>query len=210
MAAKYSLMPNESVILQESSVAHGGVMAGFTDDLMLTNLNIVCINKGILGNTKNIFQYPLSQIKRYNGKPQAVLGKLSNGTATLDIFFVDGRKESFYFNSLGNKRKINQWINEIINVVCGDDPLKESEGKASYIEPDSVAGAVLDAANQVKDMGAELLGSLGIKPGFLKSVTGASSEPERVSRKCSSCSAPLVGFKGKAVKCKYCDTVQTL
>ena len=210
MAAKFSLMPNEAVILQETSVAHGGIMSGYTDEIMLTNLNIYCVSKGLLGNTKGVYKYPLNQLKKYNGRPQAVLGKLSNGTSTLDLYMIDGSKESFYFNSLSNKRKINQWITEITKAVSGDEALNEVNGRESFVDPNSVAGAVVDVASQVKDAGVEILGSLGIKPGFLKSVAGGSSAPERVSRKCISCSAPLVGVKGKAVKCKYCDTVQTL
>ena len=45
MAAKYNLMPNESIILKETGVAHGGVMAIYTDELMLTNLNIVSLRR---------------------------------------------------------------------------------------------------------------------------------------------------------------------
>lgn len=210
MATNFSLMPNEAVILQEASVAHGGVSAGFTDDLILTNLGIICVNKGFFGNTKNVYRYPLRQIKRYNGKPQAVLGKLSNGEATLDIFMIDGSKESFYFDSLTNKRKIGKWISEITKTICGDEDIDDLSDRDSFIDPNSVAGAVVDVVNQVKGAGAEILGSLGIKPGFLKSLNGSSATPERVSKKCVSCTAPLVGIRGKAVKCKYCDTVQIL
>jgi hypothetical protein len=34
--------------------------------------------------------------------------------------------------------------------------------------------------------------------------------PERVARKCSSCSAPISGIKGQVVCCHYCDSDQQL
>ena len=209
MAAKYDLLPNESVILQESSVAHGGIMAIYTDDLILTNLNVICVSKGMFGNTKGVYKYSLNQLKKYNGKPQAVMGKLSNGTATLDLFFTDGTKESFNFQT-GNKRRIYRWIEEITKVICGDSDDVYVQ-RSNMIDPDSFAGAVVDATKQVREAGAEILGSLGFKPGFFKAATGSIQQgPEKTSKKCFSCSAPLVGYKGKTVKCKYCDTEQTL
>ena len=39
--ASYKLMPNEIVIKQDSCVAHGGVMAIYTGELILTNYNLI-------------------------------------------------------------------------------------------------------------------------------------------------------------------------
>ena len=74
---------------------------------------------------------------------------------------------------------------------------------------DSVLGAFKEVGEQFKEVGSELLGSLGFKPGKQK-TSSASQESERVSKKCVSCSAPLVGNRGQVVKCKYCDTEQIL
>lgn len=41
-----------------------------------------------------------------------------------------------------------------------------------------------------------------------KVENGASSE--KVTKKCISCSAPLIGGKRKTIHCKYCDTDQIL
>lgn len=41
-------MTNElMILLQESSVTHGGMIAIYTDNLILTSLNLVCVNKGM-------------------------------------------------------------------------------------------------------------------------------------------------------------------
>ncbi|WP_416143786.1 PH domain-containing protein [Planococcus koreensis] len=77
---KVNLMPNESIILKSKNVMHGGLMANYTDELILTNQNIIHVKKGVFGNTKNVKKYPLNQIKIFNGKSQAILGKQRNGS----------------------------------------------------------------------------------------------------------------------------------
>ena len=215
MAGKYRLMPNESMILQESSVAHGGVMAIYTDDLMLTSLNLVCVNKGMFGNTKNVFVYPLSQIKRFNGKPQVMMGKLSNGTATLDVYLNSGECESFNFQT-GNKRNIKKWIDAIISVIGGGDGQTGNgyDDDDDDYDSDTLVDAFREVGDQFKDVGNEFLDALGFKPRkkapkAAASVAGAVAS-EKISKKCMSCSAPLIGYRGQTVKCKYCDTEQTL
>ena len=207
MAAKYNLMPNEFIILKETGVAHGGLMAIYTDELMLTNLNIVCTSKGMFGGTKNIFQYPLNQIKRYNGKPQAIMGKLSNGTQCLEVYFMNGSSESFNFQS-SNKATINKWIKEINRILVGDSQDDENTQDDDY-DPNTLVGAFKEVGSQFKDVGTELLGSLGFNPGRKKSAQ-VEQGPVKISKKCISCSAPLVGYKGKVIKCRYCDAEQTL
>lgn len=215
MAGNYRLMPNESMILQESRVAHGGVMAIYTDDLMLTSLNLVCINKGMLGNTKNVFVYPLNQIKRFNGKPQVMMGKLSNGMATLDIYFINGGCESFNFQT-GNKRNIKKWIDAIISVIGGGDGQAGSgyDYDTDDYDSDTLVGAFREVGGQFKDVGNEFLDVLGFKQRTKSPKTATSAAgmvtSEKISKKCMSCSAPLIGFRGQTVKCRYCDTEQTL
>ena len=206
MAVNIGLMPNESIILQEVSVAHGGVMAIYTDELYLTNLNLICVSKGMFGNTKKTFKYPLNQIKMYNGKPQAVMGKLSNGTACLDIYFLNGT-ESFNFQS-ANKKKINAWIEAISNVLGRGNGQTDYPDDSEYDDDETVIGAFKEVGEEFKEVGKELFGAFGIKT--KKPTKNATAETGKISKKCMSCSAPLTGNKGQVVKCRYCDTEQTL
>ena len=48
---------DEIVITKDVSVAHGGVMAIYTDELILTNKKIICLHKGMFGGTKTIFHF---------------------------------------------------------------------------------------------------------------------------------------------------------
>lgn len=205
-APKINLAPNESIILKEACVAHGGVMAIYTDELILTNLNLICISKGMFGNTKKVYYYPLSQLKQYNGKAQVIMGKLSNGLETLELYFVNGT-ESFNFQS-HNKRTINRWIEEISNVVgckaAGFHSLNNEDDDED--DSDTLAGVI----NEFKEAGNEILNAFGFKPKKKNNTTPTQQEPTVINKKCMSCSAPLVGKKGTVVQCKYCDTEQTL
>ena len=207
MAKEYRLMPNESVILKEVSVAHGGIMASTTDELLLTNMNIICVDKGIFGNTKGFFQYPLSQIKKYNGKPQVMMGKRSNGTRALEVYFLNGEVEYFSFAS-GNKKKINQWVEAINKVVVGATVEQNPEADDNeYDDEDTLVGAFKEVGDEFKEIGSELLGAIGIQK---KKKKNTKNQVQRVTQKCVSCSAPLAGVKGQVVKCSYCDTEQVL
>ena len=209
MAVNYGLMPNESILLKEVSVAHGGVMAAYTDELILTNLNLICVGKGIFGNNKGIKKYPLHQIKIYDGKPQAMQGKLSNGTPALEVYFMNGATESFSFQS-GNKKKIEQFIQGISKALgVSNNSFGYETETNDDVDDDSLIGAFKEVGEEFADVGKELLGVIGIKPGKKKN-NGVATGPVHMTKKCMSCSAPLSGMQGSTIKCKYCDTIQTL
>ena len=188
--AKYNLQPNEVVVLTESNVMHGGMMAVYTDELMLTNLNLVLTKKGILGNGKGVLTFPISQIKVWEGRAQAIAGKARNGTPVLDVFFVNGQ-ERFSFQS-GGKRKIAEWSNRINEVVT------------RTAAPAPQAGAALPGAEVVA-------GALADTFKVFKGRFGSGSQaPAQVSGKCRSCGAPVSGVRNQPVTCGYCGTAQQL
>lgn len=197
--AKFNLQPDEAIILQETSVEHGfGLTSAYTDELYLTTRNIYCINKGVFGNTKNIFCYPLNQVKRANDRPQVILGKKSNGTPSLDIYFMNSH-ESFSFQS-GNKSKIKKWIQEIYKALGFVD-----DGTEEFDDSDTPIGELKSAFNDaMSDLG------INFQFGKKKATTNQTQANTKVTKRCISCSAPLVGIKGQTIRCKYCDTDQTL
>lgn len=131
--AKFSLLPNESIILKTERVKHGGMFAIYTDDLILTSQNLVVVCKGTFGNTKDVVRYPLNQIKMYNGEPQALLGTAQNGTPQLEVYFLNGQQEAFGFQSMG-KKEITQWINAICKAVTGHESSTMSTTSAFAID----------------------------------------------------------------------------
>ncbi len=172
MADNLGLDYDEVVILKEISVAHGGVMAIYTDELVLTNKKLICVSKGLFGGTKKIYHYPLDQIKVFNGVPQVQQGQLSNGIPCLDVYLVDG-EEHFNFQSK-NKRKIALWIKEIHKLFGGNFAYSGVRMSSSYDEDideeenlseddDSLLGAFKEVGEEFKDVGIELADAFGIK-----------------------------------------------
>lgn len=189
MAAKYSLQPNEVMLLKDEHAMHGGFLSAYTDELMLTNLNLVLLKKGMLGNSKGVLTFPVNQIKVYNQQAQAVIGKARNGSPLLEVYFLNGQ-EKFAFQS-GGKKKVNEWIAKINQAVTGEEaPVQQASGMA-LPGAELVAGVLSD--------------TLGVFKSRLSSKV-----PVKVAGKCRSCGAPVTGFQGQAINCEYCGSAQQL
>ena len=201
--AKYQLQSNEGVVLQETGIRYepNKLSTAYTDELILTNLNLIHVRKGVFMGTKGVRYIPLNQVKVIGGKCQALVGKAQNGHAILQIYTQQGTEE-FAFRTKA-KKNAGIWANEISRLVTGRDSENalESQDAPEYDFEDTVVG-------QLKDAFGEVGAAFGI--GFGKSGQQQKSSVERVSTKCSGCHAPITGVKGKAAVCKYCDTEQVL
>lgn len=186
--ANYNLHPNEVVVLKEARVNHGGMFAAYTDDLILTNLNLLLIKKGMFG--KGVHTFPVGQIKVHNGQAQAVLGKASNGYPQLEVYFLNGQ-ENFRFQS-GGKKNILQWVAKIGEVVTGERASEKIGTGLALPGADYVAGALKDTFD------------------VFKGRFGSQSKIEKVASKCSACGAPISGTRGQLSVCEYCQTAQQL
>lgn len=186
MTNGYDLDSNESVVLKNTRVKTGGVFATYTDELVLTNLNIIYINKNFLGKVKSVNKYSVKQIKVYNDKAQALLGTDDRGYPQLEVYLKSGQV-AFGFET---KTEIKKWVNSINELVTGDPgPYPTSDNIAfagAAIVADTLKGTI-DAFQQ----------AFGKKQ-------------EKVTANCNSCNAPLIGFKGQTVTCKYCGSKQVL
>lgn len=163
--AKYNLQPNEGVILKSKSVSHG-FWGGYTDEILLTNLNFVWTSIGIMGFPQKTHQYPLHQIKVYDGRAQVRLGEHSgNGSPMLEISFMDGTEESFGFQISDKEatKEILRWTKAINKAVTGKDIDLDPEqywNKNADQDPeqdededtdDSVLGAFREIGNELKE-----------------------------------------------------------
>lgn len=197
--ANFNLEPSESILIQSTGVLYegGGLMTAYTDELILTNLNLIHVSKGVFGNTKRVQKYPLSQVKIINGEAQAIMGKSTNGLPNLQIYFVNGHV-AFKFQNSG-KREIVKYVKEISRVLIGKEPSRNSVANQFAIPgSEFVADAIKDTIGVFK-------GTLGNK-----SKSKASDEPEKTTKKCIGCMSPLTGVKGQSIRCSYCDTDQIL
>ena len=191
---EYKLLPNEAIILKQDRIINGGSMANFTDELILTNLNLVLIKKGIFGGVKNIQSFPVSQIKVFNNQAQIILSKTRGGYPQIEVYFINGH-EKFGFES---KKEVMNWINKINQLVTGEDVEMNDPTKME------IPGV---------DMIAEVLGGtvIAFKDAFgIKSKKLSAESTEKVARKCSFCGASISGKKGQIARCPYCDADQQL
>lgn len=191
----YNLEPSESILIQSTGVLceGGGLMTAYTDELILTNMNIIHVSKGVFGNTKRVQKYPLNQVKIINGEAQAIMGKRTNGIHNLQIYFVNGQV-AFKFQSLG-KKEIVKYVNEISKVLIG---------KESSRNQFAIPGAKI-VAETLKDTLDVFKGTFGIK-----SKSKAAGELVKATKKCIGCMSPLTGTKGQSIRCSYCDIDQIL
>ena len=194
--AEVNLASNEGIILQSTSVMSGSVWGAYTDELILTNLNVILIKRGMFGNKKKEQKFPISQIKKVNGKPQVMLGPNSlNGADQLHIAFMHGI-EWFEFQSRG-KKEITKWIKAIYELF--------------HYTPDNLP------IDEVKEEMGVLSSTLKKGVDSIKNIFGVKSNNDTTSTvtstvknaKCSGCKAPLTGKPGQVVKCIYCDTKHT-
>ena len=191
--AGYNLQPNESIIMKKDRIIHGGAMANFTDELILTNLHIVLISKGMFGNAKGIQVFPLNHIKVFNGQAQVLLGKTRGGYPQIDVYFLNGQ-ESFGFE---NKKEAVNWIENINKLRNGNEVGVNTSPNMAIPGAEYIAETLKGTVDTFKDV-------LGIK-------TKSNNEmPIKAVKKCSSCSAPISGTKGQIVHGQYCDADQQL
>lgn len=191
MAAKYNLQPDEIVLLKEQKVTHGGPFSAYTDELILTNQNLVLKENGLFGNSKGFRAFPLNQVKVHNNQAQALLGKAKNGSYVLEVYFLQGQ-ETFGFQS-GGKRKVLAWTTKINETVTGHvSPAADALNTGLAIPgADYIAGTLKDTINVFKN-------KLGTKSAT--TVTG----------KCDGCGAGFSSFKGQVVTCDYCGNTKHL
>lgn len=182
---KVNLQSDECVIKKSNKVRHSGFRVSYKNELILTNLNIIYIKKGIFGRTKSIQTIPLNQIKIYEGKPQVLLGKQKNGSPSLEIYFLNGQ-EIFGFK---RKNEVVKWIRCINQVLC-EETGSAATGQFTIPGTEFVAETIKDTITAFKSI--------------------LWNKTEKISSVCNSCGASITGYKGKTVKCNYCDTFQKI
>jgi hypothetical protein len=184
--AEYKLLPNEAVIVKQERIMYGGAIANFTSELILTNINLVLISKGILGNAKNIQVFPIKQIKVFNNQAQVILSKTRGLWPQLEVYFINGN-EKFGFES---KQEVVNWINKINQLVTGE-----------AVEMNVSTKEMLPGFEMVTDMLGDTVGTfknmLGIKP--RQSNYQIKEVVEKVAVKCCFCGASIQGKKGHVV-----------
>ena len=180
----YELGVDEAVILQDSQVFFGLSMV----TLILTNQNIIQVNKGFFGRDKEAWKYPLLDLKVLNGKPNVRIGKSGNGRTQLELYF-QGYERAYSFQELRGERK---WLNAITKAY------KEAVAEKNRAEK-SMRGA------------ARILSPLkGTIDSAKNAISSKTKNPRILMMKCPKCGAELAGEKGAQVTCSYCEALVTI
>lgn len=197
------LRPNEVVIMENDSVARGDERANLDGSLILTNQSLVYIRRkrGAFGgvSVKDTKRYPLGQIKVYQGRAQVRTGRARNGYPQVEIYLIGGQ-ETFLFNKKKDAQTWAEALNDVINGV----PVEASPSDGmSNPDLDSLVGAFGAVFGSVTD---------SFKSAFDDGADSSKSDTRgsRTTNKCSYCGAPISGTRGQIVRCRYCDTEQTL
>lgn len=131
--AVYVLDNDEAVIIKLSD-AHLGSGIN-TVDLILTNKNIIQVNKGFFGGEKDSIKYPLTDLKNLNGKPNVRVGKSRSGKKQLELYFFN--HEIAY--TLPGYFKENSWVSAITKAYKKRISDLEKSNKSGK---DSLLGAI--------------------------------------------------------------------
>jgi hypothetical protein len=147
--SNYNLQQNEYLVLKSGEVYLVDDGYNELDELILTNKNLVYVtyvptNQGGFNIFKKteweyvVQQYPIAQIKVFNGQAQALLGEGEEGSQ-LDIYFINGTSLSFQFICSGKRKErkrkeedqITEWINAINSLLTNTQNGYESSTNMS-------------------------------------------------------------------------------
>lgn len=189
---EYNLEVDEVIIFKEDNVSHcDTLIAPYVHELVLTNKKVIFVEKGVLGNTKEVYLYPLTQIKVYNGVPQVRKGRTSRGIVCLDIYFLSC-EEHFSFN-LGRNKNIPVWVAEINRLLGTTQNVVESKDKSK----------TTSLKNTFKEAGQNVTGMFGIKCEKHNNgnVTEQTTAPSLQIIICKNCGKKLPGIMKFCTEC---------
>ena len=178
----YELGPDEIVIMQD---AHVNDSASGRVTLVLTNQNLIQVNKGFWGSDKSSEKYSILDLKEYNGKPNVIVGKAKNGSTQLELYFTSFEKH-YSFQATFAERK---WANAIAKAykACVADAKKNEKGKS---DTGSLFAPLKNTFDSAKN-----------------TIIPKPKAPKTKTVKCPKCGAELSGKKGTEVTCSFCDAV---
>jgi len=197
----YRYGPDETKVLSDGDVRRCGDASGqIGRELLLTSRNIVYTweTRKLIGHgTRQSDTYPLSRLKTVDGVVQAKYTERAY-TATLDLFFIDDTV-SFEFrkdSKDASKKAVAQWLDAVSRQSTGQPSEEAAKLRKTIFGVEMLAGALK-----------------GTIDSFAKTFSGRDQDEgstKTVTSKCIGCRAPLSGRQGASVRCRYCDTEQTL
>lgn len=199
----YMPFPHEKVTLDSHCVRCKNIDGEQSDaKLMLTNMRLVYewSSKRWMGEELLCLSYPLNELATQKDEIRADCQ--ASDYETILKLYPAGEEVSFVFRSPeknASRKVVAEWLNAISMAVVGTKSSSAMALRRSVPGVEMLAGALKDTFDVVKTT-------------FTSSNTNQRSVSARkaITSKCIGCRAPLSGWTGMTVQCKYCDTVQTL
>lgn len=199
----YIPFPHEKVTLDSHCVRCKNIDGEQSDaKLMLTNMRLVYewSSKRWMGEELLCLSYPLNELATQKDEIRADCQ--ASDYETILKLYPAGEEVSFVFRSPeknASRKVVAEWLNAISMAVVGTKSSSAMALRRSVPGVEMLAGALKDTFDVVKTT-------------FTSSNTNQRSVSARkaITSKCIGCRAPLSGWTGMTVQCKYCDTVQTL
>ncbi len=176
-----NLNKNECIILANTYVIYDGKALSQGHELILTNQNLIVIEKGFFKTKKVLKKIAINTIKILNGKPSIII---HNNNYILISHFEGEDKFGFQ-----NKKEAIKWINKITDIVCGIDIDLADDNRNNIPIVENVAGFIKDAADT-----------------FINTLFPKKNNVI----KCKHCGAQIYGKKGNDVKCSFCNNINKL
>jgi len=192
---KYTLQSNEAVIMKTENVRRDDGFKNYVYELILTNKNLILVKKGNWrGKVLDVFYFPISSIRSYEGKASIILSK-EKFSPKMEIHFMTG-EEAITFEK---RKEAEKWVENINNLLSGEEI--ESGSNDNNIIPGT--GLVAETLKGTIDTFKGIFN--GESPSAAKTV-----KKEKTVKKCTSCGASNSGISGRIVRCEYCGSEQLL
>lgn len=198
----YMPLPNETVTLTSRAFCKNIDGGRNNGKLMLTNMRLVYEWSGErrMGEDLSCLSFPLNELATQ--KNEIRVDCQPSDYETSFKLYPAGEEVSFVFRSPeknASRKLAATWIDAIGMAVTGTKSSVAMALRRSVPGVEMLAGALKDTFDVVKTTFA----------GPNTNQQGVSAR-KAITAKCIGCRAPLSGWTGMTVQCKYCDTVQTL
>ncbi len=184
-AKEIVFLPEESVVRRTDKVGDCGQIGIKNNGLILTNMALIYVKKGMLGKTKEVKRFPLETIRTSAGRPEVHFSNPDHFTPTVDVYFNTG-EERFKFDW---DEEAKDWVDSITETITGE----KVERHSGMFDLDDF-GDIMKFAENVSGATKMVKKAFGVK------------STEQAACKCPSCSASLSGMEDETVQCPYCGT----
>lgn len=187
------LNAGEKILLKSKATI--GINPGL---LVLTDNSINFYELNLLRTSiKNQEKIYLSSISVLNGKPRVEIGWNAYKSCNTLVIYTSGQKKEYCFSGQTPHHEVYKWEEMIYFLITGEQLPDEGLDELKEFKDAIIAGG-----KAIGEAAASLVGN------YKKKINNIIKSKEKVliTIKCNHCGAPITGYTGDSVRCKYCDS----